>query len=309
MNKIVRSYMPLVAAVALLSSCEKTIKVNTPPHTSALVINSSTMTGETISVAVGRSAGVTSYKTSADLNINSATVVLSEDGVPVQALTYDPVSSMYNSALVAKPGKTYSIKASFAGYTDAEATTLAPGTVKIEEMRVTPNARATSNERQDELSITFTDPSAAGDYYMVTIHSLPPQGPDSNNMQYSYSECVYSPDPSIESISSDEIDQNTCHSSEGLFFRDELFNGKRKELKLYVREGFSRAFSVIDNDTLRPTITLYHMSEAYFRYMKTAQASRQNEGNPFAEPVSVYSNIKNGYGIFSVVSSDEKEIK
>jgi hypothetical protein len=255
--------------------------------------------------------GVTSYKSSADLNISNATVLLTEDGAAVQALTYDPMTQRYNSSVVAKVGKTYSVKASVSGFTDAEASATVPSAVKIESVKVLPNARTTNYEQQDELIITLTDPPAAGDYYMIKINVYPMQGGPDSNMggHYSYSECVYSPDPSVESISNDEIDQNTCHSTHGVFFRDELFNGRIKELKLYVRAGLSQSFVVNGADTLRPTIQLYHMPEAYFRYMKTAQFSMQNEGNPFAEPVSVYSNVKNGYGIFSIVSMDEKDIK
>jgi hypothetical protein len=311
MKKSMRSYIPLVAAVFLLASCEKTINVKTPPHTSALVVNSAVMVGDTIRVGVGKSMGVTSYRTAADLNISNATVVLTEDGVPVQALTYDPYTRAYNSSLVAKAGKTYGVKASATGFADAEATASAPSLVQIEGIKLLPMARAINQEQQDEIVISFTDPAGVGDYYMITINPMYPQmGPDSSKgFEYSYSECVYSPDPSIESISNDEIDQSTCHSSSGIFFRDELFNGRRKELKLYVRAGLAQTFNVNGTDTLRPTIQLYHMTEAYFRYMKTSQFSMQNEGNPFAEPVSIYSNIKNGYGIFSIVNMDVKEIK
>lgn len=307
-----KKYMSIVAAAFLLASCEKTISVKTPPHTSALVINSNTMTDDTIRVSIGKSMGVTAYKTKSDLNVSNATVVLTEDGTPVQSLKYDPQTQTYNSTLIAKAGKTYAIKASATGFTDAEATTIAPSFVTIESIKVTPNARTTNNEQQDELLVTFTDPPAAGDYYMIRINPLPPQGiPDSvrMNYQYYYSECVFTPDPSVESVSNDEIDQNTCHSSNGVFFRDALFNGTRKELKLYVRSGLAQMFIVDGTDTLRPELELYHMTEAYFRYMKTTQFVAENEGNPFAEPTTIYSNIKNGYGIFSVVSADAKEIK
>ena len=39
--------------------------------------------------------------------------------------------------------------------------------------------------------------------------------------------------------------------------------------------------------------------EAYYRYHATLRQSRESDSNPFAEPVLVYSNMKNGLGVFA----------
>ena len=49
--------------------------------------------------------------------------------------------------------------------------------------------------------------------------------------------------------------------------------------------------------------TLKNHSEDYYMYKKTFNVYQSVRGNPFAEPVQVFSNIENGYGIFWICSN------
>ncbi len=44
------------------------------------------------------------------------------------------------------------------------------------------------------------------------------------------------------------------------------------------------------------------MDENRYLYLRTKDVQYANDGNPFAEPINVYSNITNGYGIFGSYS-------
>ncbi len=45
--------------------------------------------------------------------------------------------------------------------------------------------------------------------------------------------------------------------------------------------------------------TAYHITEDYWRYLETAGASVDANGNPFANPVTIYSTVEGGYGVFT----------
>ena len=47
-------------------------------------------------------------------------------------------------------------------------------------------------------------------------------------------------------------------------------------------------------------ISVSHLSENYYKFIKTRQLYNENDGNPFAEPVQIHSNVKNGVGIFAL---------
>jgi hypothetical protein len=50
---------------------------------------------------------------------------------------------------------------------------------------------------------------------------------------------------------------------------------------------------------MKPTVELLSINEDYFRYIKSVNSYDNALDNPFAEPVNVFSNIKNGYGFFT----------
>jgi len=91
------------------------------------------------------------------------------------------------------------------------------------------------------------------------------------------------------------------YNSYGIF-SDILFKGQSQilsfDLDLY-------GFSSVEN---KVKIVLFSLSKDMYHYLLTYQA-QQNAGNsPFAEPVMVYSNVDNGYGIFGGYSMSSETI-
>ena len=53
---------------------------------------------------------------------------------------------------------------------------------------------------------------------------------------------------------------------------------------------------------------LYHIEQAYFDFLQSASAASSANGNPFAQPALLRSNINGGVGIFTGLSMTEKII-
>ena len=51
-------------------------------------------------------------------------------------------------------------------------------------------------------------------------------------------------------------------------------------------------------------VYLISASEDYFRYKRTYSLQEESSGDPFAQPVNVYNNIENGFGIVAGYSED-----
>ena len=82
------------------------------------------------------------------------------------------------------------------------------------------------------------------------------------------------------------------------FFTDELFNGDYKTIQtsVYVwTEENNYSTSVID-------IYLINADEHSYKYFYSTKMQISSKFNPFSEPVMVYSNITNGYGIIGSYS-------
>ena len=105
-------------------------------------------------------------------------------------------------------------------------------------------------------------------------------------------------------ILTDEVfqDGGSPFREQGLF-NDLLFNGQNKNLELEIPN--EEYWNFIDGSTewsykrLSLTLYLHNISKSYYYYRTSLELYQNASGNPFAQPVQVYSNIDNGFGIFA----------
>ena len=55
-------------------------------------------------------------------------------------------------------------------------------------------------------------------------------------------------------------------------------------------------------------VILYHIEEAYYKYLRSIKDARDANGNPFAQPPGIKSNVQGGKGIFTGLSEYRKVI-
>lgn len=292
----------------MLTSCEKEVYIKTPPFEPKVVLNSSSRINDTINVTVARTLSVQEMQYSTEARLADATVKLYVDDVYKETLEFDMSTVTYRSHTIAEAGKKYKLMVDAQGYKEVTAEVVAPLLIPISSISHIANARIDQDGNpQDELKITFTDPAADGDCYIVKVI---PAG-DSISQYYSRRNgfCVNTTDPGTETVANDNVDINTCLFNDDIFIRDILFNGKQKDLILYM-SPHDIAPGVTDfSDSTYAYVELVHVPETFFKYEKSYRVAKQTNDNPFAEPVNVYSNVKNGYGIFTISNSDRKYLK
>ncbi|MDX5345643.1 MAG: DUF4249 domain-containing protein [Hymenobacteraceae bacterium] len=79
---------------------------------------------------------------------------------------------------------------------------------------------------------------------------------------------------------------------------DRLNNGKE------ISVGTSYKFD--QNDTL--TVSLFHVSEKYYNYLRSIDDARDANGNPFAQPSVIKSTVDGGLGVFTFLSFTRKQV-
>ena len=104
-------------------------------------------------------------------------------------------------------------------------------------------------------------------------------------------------------ILTDEVFQNggSPFRLQGLF-NDLLFNGQNKSLELEIpydnfsgiEVGYEWSYK-----TLSVRVYLHNISKSYYYYRTSLELYQSASGNPFAQPVQVYSNIESGFGVFA----------
>ncbi|NSW45421.1 MAG: DUF4249 domain-containing protein [Bacteroidales bacterium] len=158
------------------------------------------------------------------------------------------------------------------GTVESEITT--PTKIQFNSADTFPYYGNSSTRQGTEIKLSFNDPSATKDYYI--IYTL--MGNYINATGYNGN------DPSIEELNNH------------LFIEDLTFNGKQKNISLIFYNNFDEYMS----NTL--CIYLMHVDEHYYKYAYSAYKQQNTGISPFSEPVMVYNNIKNGYGIFGTAA-------
>jgi hypothetical protein len=300
-------------------SCTKKIDVKIPEFTPTLTIHSRSVVGETLTATIGSSKGITKYNYKDSLLVKNAQVIVYTNGIATDTMAYDDITEMYWSRTLVSLNNNYKIVAKLPSYPDAEASMDVPVFIKISNIARNKMIRFDKNHNpEDELVISFNDPGGSSDYYMLDLlqsYKIYHMAHGSQEIYFGGG-CIRSADPSIETSISVDIDMgrggedHTCLPSSGLLIKDQLFNGTRKDLRIYVPSYDLEPYpDVQTGDTFYSMIRVSHISEAEYRYRRSRETYENVGDNPFAEPVNVYSNIKNGYGIFTLSSYDTLTLK
>jgi hypothetical protein len=291
--------MAIAAIIALVAAgCENERLVDLPEHTPRLVVHGYVETGERFEIAVGRSFRADIVVTIDSTEIRNATVVLYENGVLKDTLDYNiPHRRYYSTGVTPVPGNTYRLVVSAPGFETAESTVTAPFPVPTTELRYVRGTRMSlEGTIMDDVTFKFNDPPGEENYYLARLET-------SGNIISSF--CVYSYDPVVERYQSDvnPFEANNCIDNFAIQFADRLFNGQSKEISV----SASSATLTPNTDPFvgrvyRPYLTRYSVSKEFYQYVKSEIRLDLSSSDPFAQPVTIQGNIRNGYGMFAILA-------
>lgn len=181
-------------------------------------------------------------------------------------------------------GAVYTFVVSAPNFKTAEVSQKLPKLVPIKKMTYNKDAAVDDNgERGDELILEFDDPIDEENYYQGYIE--------------------------IEDTSSNQYARYYAYpidvSSEGLNLTDRSFNGKTYQWRFIVK---NRNPFVPNKITTISTFLLMASKDAFY-YNIGAERARNSTNNPFAEPVLPYTNVKNGFGIYTMSNFSFKMLR
>ena len=288
--------------ILLSVACERDVIIDVPPQTTKLVVNGLTRVNTAFRVTVSKTAGILDSTNPASYKVPDALVQLYQNNVLKDTLVYETTSNSYLVKRNTRPqsGSTYTLTVDAPGFTSAIAETVTPAAISIQGITKRINVKKDANgEYLDEVKITFTDDAAATNYYLIKIRR-PGYFGGGGNVNYSGIYCMRSSDKDIDRRNNgDPTDFENCINQE-FFMSDKNFNSQAKELLLFIQHKELEPFLNISNNRyLKPIVELHSITYDHYKYRKSYDAYKDAEDNPFAEPVLVFSNVKNGYGVFS----------
>ena len=208
----------------------------------------------------------------------------------------------YESKLLQpESGKSYRLEISVPDHEVIIAEDIVPFAVALDEIKmdtIEVFGEAEEMVYKVKITVSFKDPIGAQDYYHLSLYNHATIPTDQNPPMDGFDgeegeETVLIPLTPLES------DKNnpalTFHYEDGgILFTDEDFDGQKSTLKFY-------SLISLNNEEQRGKIigALRTVSKNYYLYHTSLSRQIANKDRPFVEPISVFSNVENGLGIFS----------
>jgi len=299
----------LIILITLFISCTKEIKIK-EGNISALAINAIINPDSIIKVNISK---VNSFNNSSSSFINNANIRLFEDDI----LLSDPINiseGWYEFSIYPKALSNYKIEIKAHGM-QANSHINIPQKNKIlkAEYAIFPFISSAGEEFYIKKStIKFIDNKDTEDYYEIFLSH---NGIFQTNIHFNSLDIG---DIIEDPILLNEGDENFYPTT--YFFSDKLFNGDT--CQLIIPEGGTASYynSEFQEDDGETNIHLRKISKSYYLYRKylTRHIYNQQNGNDYGDPVQfifqgepleMYSNIQNAYGVFIAYHQDIKKLK
>lgn len=220
-----------------------------------------------------------------------AIVQLSRNGTPLTAFSYvqegdgDTHTASLAAPLPDQPGDVYVLEAQLPGFDAVRAEQVMPPKPIVTNVEFTIDGTINEfGERVNDLKVDIQDPEpGTTNYYGIALDAeyFYVDFNTGDTIFYGGNPSLYSNDPLL--VAGDYQSYPLIFSDEGL-----PANGRYQ----------LRCSSYNNGDQGRVVFRIVTLTRDGFLYLRSKSQYERALGNPFAEPVTVHSNIEGGYGIF-----------
>ncbi len=276
-----KKYNFLVLIVAILFGCKpEKAKISLPKSENKLVVSCFISPDDSLITATVR-LSVPKFNTSfvqragTAEDIQNATVVIS-DGLRSVALAFDNFYYFYKASTKQFPilsGKTYYLKVSTPDGKEINAATTVPvGKLPLNSFDVK-KSKDTPNELNLEITINVNDIPNQTNYVGIGLNN-----------------------PIAFKTATFNLVDTTDYGGVTLSFFDDDEKVTKTSYFTSSSSKYEGTFDTISKAFVNAVVL--NCSKEFYLYNKSAFLSESSGGNPFSDPVLVYSNINNGFGCF-----------
>lgn len=299
----------LMIFLIALSSCEnllvKDIELDEIDFSKKLVLNSVLINhSDSLILTLSENISVLETPEYDVKSIEGADITLFEDGVEIGKLEKPAGNDYYYlpfSTPIQASGKSYSVEVNSTEFPLAEASTKMPEESNIISMEYIQNAGVSPDLRKlPGLRIKFADPAEEENYYIFNVTTTASVidtfifGNDTMYYEYDLYINATSNDPFVE------------QGYQNAYLPDAGFNGKEYNLTILLDNGAFEGGTDLNMYLGSFTLSWISASKEYYEFDKSLSRYYQNSGfGLFTEPVSIYSNVEGGIGVFSSLNLQE----
>jgi len=275
-------------------SCETVLEVELPETETKIVVNTIIGTKQPAEINLSESKSILSTEQEVKV-IKDAQIKLMEKGEDDGEFTQDIWGTFYSNSLLSEEID-YTLQVESPNFPKVTCNFKIPKPIAIRSVIVKEKEKTEWDYTYtiDQLEVEIDDPAGEINYYMIAIFESE-DGETNSSTDY---QLGFYPDAPFDTFyDSFEIEEGKI----GFAFTDGAYDGETIKYSAEI-------WNTLEEDKIY-YCELFTINEALYLYLKSREQQDDTDGNPFAQPVTVYSNIDGGIGIVGTYSSAVKKIE
>lgn len=275
--------------IVMACETEQNIKVGLDP--SKIVLNSIISNDSVWSVSLTKTANVTDGFPLFEPVENAEISIYDSNNMLTETITHSgsTTSDLYLGTTKPLVGVSYELRAVLEDGSIIRAKATVPQNVPIQSYKID-STRYKSNGEEVQMKISINDPPGIANYYLIKIirHAYYTSGIDTIHFIEDVGYQIF--DPALNKLSQSAVNDN-------------LFDGEPHDFDFKMnRFGYQAT-------TEKVQVQLLNISNEYYQYLSTFDLEKSTEGDPFAQPTFIFSNIENGTGILGAYNASTIDIE
>ena len=285
----------------LFSNCEKELPFPEQNISPQLVVNSSFSADSLWTAHISESAPVNGSNQPKDVS-NAEVVLLDETGTALANFKHNAGGNYTISDLKPEAGRTYRIEANAPNHSPVTAQSYQPQDFSFTIIDTVHSVFLDMPVVFIDLEIR--DNPAENNYYLIEVQKTVSVTETQDTFRFIPYHYVFD-----QNTENDEIDTETA-GFDRVYLPDQGFNGQSYTTRLAVeKDEGDEEEELPEGVEVLWTVRVNSVSEDLYKYLKTLERYNLSNGELFAEPVEIYSNINGGLGIFGGFMAKEVPIK
>jgi hypothetical protein len=288
----------LLPGCLFIGSCETTVDIDIPFEKPQVTLNAELVDNTSPEVRLTYSRHILDDNWEFEPVTQAEVKLIMEN--ETYSLSYDTENQVYsNLDYLIEGGKEYRVEVLLAGYDIVSASEKVPDQVPVKQLIYNGTAQSDIWSSSDDITLVFDDP-AGDNFYEISAYYFREDyyiDQDGNQIWYTENYPIYlaPKNPTYE---------NDFNTNGAVLIDDKLFEGKEANI-----DFFTEGIYLGQENGGEIHFVLKAVSSSYYLFRSTYGLQDWNDGDPFAQPVQVYSNIENGIGILMTGNISSKKME
>jgi len=289
-------YTQLTVTIILLSSCIKEVPFNGDETDASLTLDAVVANDSVFEVRLEQSVFFLHQENSRKIKENAVLTLHDQTNDLLYEVSTPEEENRYVFPITVQPSNKYKLTVTHPDFETIESSIKTIKTVPI----ISCDTSTENNASRIFVDLTWQDPAEEDNFYMVIVRQTQ-EAINNYDAPFGHLEFTTEDPNLVEAEIFEIIDDGYTYPIRTAVLTDKSFNGTTKTFHFDFNNPFY-FYESEDEQNRKIEICLISINEDFLNYWLSVQQFGQLE--EFSEPLQIYTNVQNGFGIFGSVGYD-----